>query len=160
MDPAPVSDDALQEMHAEVEEIWPRDGRILIRGTAVGDVATGEGTLILRARGHQVREIHLPAGRDRLDGGGDGGDAKRFEVAIALDELAAACTTHVPEQTWDLYLEPAGYPEELRLGRHLDDVAGKKKIFTYPAQAVAGLWIEPYYTIKDNLSITCRREAA
>ena len=46
----------------------------------------------------------------------------------------------------------------MRLGTHLDDITGKKKIFVYPAQRTVGLWAAPYYTVKDNLSIRCRRE--
>ncbi|MDT0454774.1 hypothetical protein RM550_03335 [Streptomyces sp. DSM 41527] len=133
---------------AEVEEIWPRDGRILIRGTVAGGDSWEAGTLVVRDRESRGRELRLPA---------TGADS-RFEASIGLDELAAACSG--PEQTWDLYLKLPGRAEVLRLGRHLDDIAGKKKIFTYPAQAVAGMWIEPYYTVKDNLSVVCRREAS
>ncbi|WP_328389793.1 hypothetical protein OHS81_34275 [Streptomyces sp. NBC_00400] len=133
---------------AEVEEIWPRDGRILIRGTVAGGDSWEAGTLVVRDRESKGRELLLPAA----------GADSRFEASIGLDELAAACSG--AEQTWDLYLKLPGLAEVLRLGRHLDDIAGKKKIFTYPAQAVAGMWIEPYYTVKDNLSVVCRREAS
>ncbi|MGW7486324.1 hypothetical protein [Streptomyces sp. NPDC054786] len=132
---------------AEVEEVWPRDGQILIRGMVAGGGSREDGTLVVRSRESTGSEL-------RLSTAGTGG---RFGASIGLDELAAACSG--AEQTWDLYLKLPGRAEILRLGRHLDDIVGKKKIFTYPAQAVAGMWIEPYYTVKDNLSVVCRREA-
>ncbi|MFD5734210.1 hypothetical protein ACFWIY_15430 [Streptomyces sioyaensis] len=133
---------------AEVEEVWPRDGQILIRGMVAGGGSREDGTLVVRSRESTGSELRLPTA----------GAGSRFEASIGLDELAAACSG--AEQTWDLHLKLPGRAEMLRLGRHLDDIVGKKKIFTYPAQAVAGMWIEPYYTVKDNLSIVCRREAS
>ncbi|MEE4423514.1 hypothetical protein [Streptomyces bugieae] len=132
---------------AEVEEVWPRDGQVLIRGRVAGGPSGEDGKLVVRSRESTGNELRLPT----ASGG------SRFEASIGLDELAAACSG--AEQTWDLHLKLPGRADMLRLGRHLDDIVGKKKIFTYPAQAVAGLWIEPYYTVKDNLSIVCSREA-
>ncbi|POX43209.1 hypothetical protein C3486_01260 [Streptomyces sp. Ru73] len=130
--------------HAEVAEVWPRDGRIRVIGHAVG-APSGTGTLVVRLRGAEDTELRLPAeGRDT-----------RFEAAVPLAELAAA--TPDGERVWDLYLAPDGHDGTLRLGRHLDDVRGKKKIFTYPAQRAAGREFEPYYTVQDNLSIACDR---
>ncbi|MFF8372503.1 hypothetical protein ACF05W_27205 [Streptomyces lydicus] len=133
---------------AEVEEVWPRDGQVLIRGVVAGGGSWEDGELVVRSRESTGSELRLPTA-----GGGS-----RFEASISLDELAAACSG--AEQTWDLHLKLPGRPGMLRLGRHLDDIVGKKRIFTYPAQAVAGMWIEPYYTVKDNLSIACSREAS
>ncbi|MGW7573444.1 hypothetical protein [Streptomyces sp. NPDC054765] len=133
---------------AEVEEVWPRDGRILIRGMVAGGGSQEDGTLVVHSRESRGSELCLPTT----------GTGNRFEVSIGLDELAAACSG--TDQTWDLYLKLPGRAEALRLGRHLDDIVGKKKIFVYPAQAVAGMWIEPYYTVKDNLSVVCRREVS
>ncbi|MEU6117134.1 hypothetical protein ABZ840_21665 [Streptomyces sp. NPDC047117] len=133
--------------HAEVAEVWPRDGRVRIIGRVVG-AATGAGALIARVRGAPDAALRLSAeGRET-----------RFEVSVPLDGLAAA--TPEGERVWDLYLVPDGQEEELRLGRHLDDVHGKKKIFTYPAQTSDGRRFEPYYTIQDNLSIVCDGEVA
>lgn len=139
---------SLPSQHAEVAEIWPRAGQILVHGT-VGGADYGERALVARTRTPQEAELRFPAGPAEGCGG-------RFEACIPLDRLAAACDG--PEQVWDLYLARTGSDGELRLGRHLDDVVGKKKIFTYPAQTALGMWVEPYYTIKENLSIICRRE--
>ncbi|MEV7379565.1 hypothetical protein [Streptomyces lydicus] len=131
---------------AEVEEVWPRDGQVLIRGMVAGGGSWEDGKLVVRSRESTGSELRLPTA-----GGGS-----RFEASIDLDELAASCSG--AEQTWDLHLKLPGRAELLRLGRHLNDIVGKR-IFTYPAQAVAGMWIEPYYTVKDNLSIVCSLEA-
>lgn len=166
---------------AEVEEIWPRDGSIRILGRLTGGVPDGGGTaLVLRVRGRE-EELRFPAALDASgteDGGEDsredsaeGGAADvgpRFDARIPLTELAAA--TAGREETWDLYLSCGGAggahgadrpygapPEPLRLGRHLDDVRGKKHIFVYPSQTAAGLRIEPFYTIRDNVSVRCAR---
>ncbi|GAA0481144.1 hypothetical protein [Streptomyces olivaceiscleroticus] len=134
--------------HAEVAEVWPRDGRIRVTGRVVGAAPAGAGTLIARVRGAPDAELRLPAeGRDTC-----------FEAAVPLDELAAA--TPEGERVWDLYLALDGQEDALRLGRHLDDVHGKKKIFTYPAQTSGGRRFEPYYTVQDNLSIVCDGEVA
>ncbi|MEC4015386.1 hypothetical protein [Streptomyces sp. H27-D2] len=135
--------------HAEVEEIWPRDGRIVIKGTVVGTDAAAR-NLIIRARGTRTTAPHPTTA----------GIRNSFEARITLGALAAACSS--ADRIWDLYvaLDEPGRAEPLRLGRHLDDVTGKKKIFIYPAQTAAGMRIEPYYTVQDNLSITCRPENA
>ncbi|MEV0598116.1 hypothetical protein AB0I82_02255 [Streptomyces sp. NPDC050315] len=138
--------DHIAPAHAEVAEIWPRDGRIRVLGHVVG-AASGAGTLVARVRDAAGTELRLAAK----------GRGSRFEVSVPLDALASA--TPEGDRVWDLYLVPDGCDDALRLGRHLDDVPGKKKIFTYPAQRVGGLRIEPYYTVQDNLSITCRRIA-
>jgi hypothetical protein len=49
---------------------------------------------------------------------------------------------------------------ELRAGRRLDDIHGKKRIMVFPEQRVAGIGVRPYYTVKDNLSLECRTGAA
>ncbi|WP_030609022.1 hypothetical protein [Streptomyces sclerotialus] len=133
--------------HAEVAEVWPRDGRIRVVGEVVG-TASAAGTLIARVRDAEDAELRLPA------------EARgtRFEASVPLAGLAAA--TPAGERVWDLYLVPDGQDDTLRLGRHLDDVHGKKKIFTYPAQTSGGRRFEPYYTIQDNLSIACDGKVA
>ncbi|NGO68602.1 hypothetical protein [Streptomyces boncukensis] len=134
---------------AEVEEVWPRGGRILLRLSLVGTGAEGA-TLVLRVRGAGGAELQV-----RADGSGH-----RFEACLPLAPLVAA-GGDVDAWVWDLYLVPDGSGgEALRLGKHLDDVRGKKHIFRYPVQHAARTAVEPYFTAKDNLSISCRRGAA
>lgn len=165
--------------HAEVEEVWPRDGCIRIVGRLTEGVpGGGSAALVLRARGGE-EELRLPTALGAQEPAE--GDGPRFDVRIPLAALAAASTG--PGETWDLYLSHAGTrsavdptvdpadgasvgpaggagdkpaDEPLRLGRHLDDVPGKKKVFVYPSQTEAGRRIEPFYTIRDNLSVRCR----
>ncbi|MEU3743072.1 MULTISPECIES: hypothetical protein [unclassified Streptomyces] len=139
--------------HAEVAEVWPRDGQILLWLTLAGTEAEAEqADLVLEVRGRD-NELRLPTA-------GSGG---RFEVRIPLDCLAApgGPRTGVPEGdrewVWDLHLAPRTGRDRLRLGKHLDDVKGKKGIFVYPAQRTEDTWVEPYFTVKDNLSIRCHR---
>ncbi|WP_432096800.1 hypothetical protein [Streptomyces sp. bgisy100] len=164
--------------HAEIEEVWPRDGRIRVVGfvadppggarppvrddskvpddsrvpydsEAPHDRAVPDGTeavLVARSRGAHGTEVR--AGTHLRNG--------RFDAGLPVDALAAGCDGR--KLTWDLYLLAAPGADELRLGRHLDDIRGKKKIFTYPAQTAGSVRVKPYFTVKDNLSVTCRRE--
>ncbi|MFB6781793.1 hypothetical protein ACFCX0_31460 [Streptomyces sp. NPDC056352] len=139
-----------QECSAEVDEVWPRDGQILLRLSLVGATAE-KAVLVLKARDGSRAEMRLPA--DEYGG--------RFQVRIPLETLAIACTAR--EWIWDLYLDcrDADTGEEpLRVGRHWDDIPGTHKSFVYPAQRSAGVRVEPYFTVKDNLSIVCTREQA
>ncbi|MGW3101381.1 hypothetical protein [Streptomyces sp. NPDC001100] len=140
-----------RECRAQVEEVRPRNSQILLRLSLAGMTAE-KAVLVLKARGGSHAELRLPA-----DDYGSG----RFEVRIPLDALATACTAR--EWIWDLYLDrpdaQAG-EEPLRVGRHWEEIAGKQKSFVYPAQHAAGVRIEPFFTVKDNLSITCARKPA
>jgi hypothetical protein len=141
--------------HAEVEQVWPKDGRVLVIGLIVG-IGTPEakrGVLTFTNRDRPDAVLRCPA---TLDG-------RRFEASLEIDRIAAACAT-VPidgRQIWDLHLTVPGAPDPLRLGRHLDDIANKKKVMTFPAQngdADTGpISVKPYYTDNQNLSLVCQR---
>jgi hypothetical protein len=128
---------------AEVAEVWPRDGQIRLVGSVPSGPVDARAALVARLRGRDQAELRV---QTMIKDG-------RFDARLAVPALARACTT--AQQTWDLYLALPDHDEELRLGRHLDDIRGKKKIFTYPAQATGPIHVKPYFTIKDNLSITC-----
>jgi hypothetical protein len=128
--------------HAEIEEVWPRDGRIRLVGRIHGCAARGDWRLVLTRRARADQRLDYTA---RLTG-------DRFECEMPLSDLAAA--DHAPVEEWDIHLTDGA--AELRAGRRLDDVHGKKKIFVYPEQYADGLRVRPYYTIKDNLSLECR----
>jgi hypothetical protein len=136
--------------HAEIDKVWPRDGRIRLTGHLHGRDAEGAGTswqLLLRLRDH-TEELRYDV---KLDGSGFTAELPVDD--LALDGLAAA--------TWDLHLASGGAGEEvhLRVGRHLDDIRGKKKIYVFPAQSVTSdedaTVVRPFYTVSDNLSIEC-----
>lgn len=132
---------------AEVEQVWPRDGRIRVVGRLYG-LAAGVGTgwrLLLTRRSRTDHVLRYDAA---LDG-------ERFACEWALSDLAAYDAFDGADQ-WDLHLTDGGL--KLRVGRKLDDVHGKKAVFVYPRQPVpgAGFGIQPYFTVEDNLSLECR----
>lgn len=136
--------------HAEVERVWPRDGRIRITGRLHHHrpAGSGRGHLLLKLRGHAAHRLRYDA---TLDGDG-------FDVSLPVDDLAL---DGLARATWDLHLAfgPVEDPELLRLGRHLDDIEGKRKIYVFPAQSVPGdedgTVVRPVYTKNDDLSVEC-----
>jgi hypothetical protein len=139
------------EAHAEIAQVWPRDGMIQVNGAIsapsgeIEEPDTGHAELVLRLRG-AGRELRWPA---TLRG-------KRFECAADIERIPAPRRRR-RDEVWDLYLDVG--TDRLRLGRHLDDIVGKKKIMTFPEQSGAGgaASVRPYYTVRDNLSVVCRR---
>ncbi|HEV3407404.1 MAG TPA: hypothetical protein VG079_01845 [Gaiellaceae bacterium] len=132
--------------HAEVEEVWVRGARVALAGTLPDSPAGGlSGRVVLLAR---ERDGSAEVQRDASAADG------RFSAELDLETLVGA---GAPEDAvWDLYLhvESVG---ELRVGRHLDDLAKKKDVLVYPAAAVRTgdetRWLEPYFTVKNNLSL-------
>ncbi|MDT0345381.1 hypothetical protein [Streptomyces litchfieldiae] len=142
--------------HAELAQVWPRDGRLRLvgrlhghlHGTAPAAERPSDWWLLAVARedeGHRVRRpapLHGP----------------EFDVSLPVADF-------VPDGLalpvfWDLYLAPdpgANPGDLLRVGRLLDDIQGKKKIMIFPGQSVTAssgaALVKPYYTIKDNLSV-------
>lgn len=123
-------------------EVWPRDGRIRLVGRIHGVPADGTWQLLLTRRARAGQTLRYDA-----DVKGD-----RFESELPVADLTAS--DPAPVEEWDIHLTDGEV--ELRAGRHLDDVRGKKKIFVYPEQRTGDLRVRPYYTIKDNLSLECR----
>lgn len=138
--------------HAELGEVWPRDGRIRLVGHLhdpphpAGGPADGW-ALLLALREDGRRLLHYPA---PLDG-------ERFDVSFPVADLVSGGLR--PPATWDAYLAPPGGDVRLRVGRLLDDIRDKKRIMVFPAQPTAGATgptlVRPYYTIKENLSVRC-----
>ncbi|GAB2978300.1 hypothetical protein GCM10023080_049310 [Streptomyces pseudoechinosporeus] len=136
--------------HAEVEEVWPRDGRIRLVGRIHGRaIQSADGWRLLLVLRGTDRRLRYDA---RVKG-------DRFESELPIADLAGRDvngTAGVEE--WDIHLTDG--EAELRVGRHLDDIRDKKKIMVFPEQRVSGLSVRPYYTVKDNLSLECRAEEA
>ena len=128
--------------HAEIAEVWPRDGRIRVLGRIHGVPAEGTWRLVLTRRSHTGPGLRYDAAVQ--------GD--RFESELPVGDLTAS--EHAPVEEWDIHLTDGEV--ELRAGKHLDDVRGKKRIFGYPEQSTGCLRVRPYCTIKDNLSLECR----
>jgi hypothetical protein len=140
--------------HAEIAQVWPREGRLRFVGhvhgkrPAPGEAADWRLLLVLRGD-EEKRRLQYAA---PLDG-------EAFDVSLPVDDLVADGLP-VPGQ-WDLYLTGGGTgpATKLRLARLLDDIKGKKKIMLFPAQPVATgagkALVKPYYTVHDNLSVEC-----
>ncbi|MBX6385186.1 MAG: hypothetical protein IRZ07_19820 [Microbispora sp.] len=144
--------------HAEVEQVWARDGYVRVIGHIAGGgtgPAASAGTLVLTDRDHPAVALTCPA---RLTD-------TRFEAScdIALIASASHFAGTANRRIWDLHLTVPGCPRLLRVGRHLDDIPNKKKVMTFPAQTghtPAGMVsVKPYYTDHANLSLICRRAA-
>lgn len=148
--------------HAEIAQVWPRDGRLRLIGR-LHKASPGKAgwRLLLELRGEEERHLGYPA---TLDG-------PRFDASLPVADLVADGLP-VPAQ-WDLYLTgdreggaAADRPtaRKLRLARLLDDIKGKKKIMVFPAQPVAAsprtVLVKPYYTTHDNLSVECLPQQA
>lgn len=145
--------------HAEIAEVWPRDGRVRLVGHIHGHPAEGQWRLLLTRRSHAEQRLDYPA---QVKG-------DRFEGELPVADLAAATDTAEAEaesetealvgvEEWDIHLTDGEV--ELRAGRRLDDIHGKKKIMVFPEQRVRGIGVRPYYTVKDNLSLECRTGAS
>ncbi|MEV1170107.1 hypothetical protein [Nonomuraea sp. NPDC049784] len=152
---------AMDPGHAEVEQVWPRDGHVLVIGHLVGagrttTVGARRAILTLTNRDRPGAVLRCPA---TLDG-------ERFEASVDVDLIAAAyaAAPTADRQIWDLHLTVPGVPEPLRVGRHLDDIVNKKKVMTFPAQNgdadTGAISVKPYYTDYQNLSLICRTVSA
>ncbi|MFE6890981.1 hypothetical protein [Streptomyces sp. NPDC057694] len=133
--------------HAEVEQVWPRDGRIRVTGRLLGlDEARERSWRLTLTR--RSRTDHVLRYDAVLDG-------ERFAGEFKVSELAFQEALSDAEQ-WDLHLTDGTH--KLRVGRKLDDIRGKKAIMIYPVQPVPGadFGVQPYFTVEDNLSLECR----
>ncbi|WP_067279323.1 hypothetical protein [Streptomyces jeddahensis] len=134
--------------HAEIEEVWPRDGRIRVVGRLHGRRGDGgrDWQLLLVRRSSTREQLRYGA---RVEG-------DRFESEVPVADLAAYDPAGIEQ--WDLHFTDGEV--KLRAGRQLDDIRGKKNIMVFPAQRVPAargtLTVQPYYTVQDNLSLECR----
>lgn len=135
--------------HAELDRVWPRDGRVRLIGRLHGrDPAAGETwELLLAPRDGDGRRLRYPAA---LDG-------PAFDVSFPADDLLLPDIA-LPAY-WDVHLAPGptATAPRLRVARLLDDIRGKKHVMVYPGQRVTAAGrtacVRPYYTVKDNLSV-------
>jgi hypothetical protein len=136
--------------HAEVEEIWPEEGRVRVLGFVHGlDVAADGWQVVLALREPRGPELTYPA---MVSG-------QAFEVSVPVADLVAP---QAPEKgVWDVHL--ATGQVRLRVGRRLDDIRDKSTIMVFPAQLVpindGFTHVRPRYTVNENLSIDYWRAA-
>jgi glycosyltransferase involved in cell wall biosynthesis len=114
--------------YARVDELWVRGTALELRGSG----ATPR-ELVARLRG-EAAEVRVPAEVD----------AAGFVASLDLARLGAG--------TWDLFTDG-----ELRLAAHLDDMPDRWRSTVYPSVRVAaGLAVEPYFTVDNELSVRAR----
>lgn len=134
--------------HAEIEQIWTRDQHVSVVFAAMPPQAS---TFVLRSRERQTDRRYAV---QEVDSG-------RRRVDIPISDVASASESD--SEIWDTFAlaqRDDGQVIELRVGKHHDDMPGKKRIITFPGQRPMdddSVVVTPYYTLHDNLSIRCRR---
>lgn len=135
------------EAWAEIAHVDVSGDAVTVTGTIADRPGRGPGSsgvcvLYRRDDGQSVTRPVEPAG---------GG----FRVRVPTDAFAPV----EKSQTWDVWLRPGTSDLELRVGRHLDDVADKKEILRYPKTSAVPdrPRLHPYYTTSDNLSLRVTR---
>lgn len=152
--------------HAEAGALRVEEDAVALHGRLYGVRLTDTACLEARPRDAAVSPVRVPVrpdgaaatGTGPAPGTGPGHDAEGrhpaedFAAELSLGSLLPG------NQVWDLWLRPSDDGEPVRLARILDDVVNKKRVFSYPAQRVAGPGgavhsVKPYYTINNNLSV-------
>jgi hypothetical protein len=124
------------------------------------DAAGGTLTVTARLLGATLGEG--AAALLKLRGGGASGPvhevpltddgAGGFTFTTAYRDLPAVPDAAGPA-LWDVWVRPAGKARRVRVARLLDDVADKKPVFVYPAAALDGVRVQPYYTLDNDLAL-------
>lgn len=140
----------LRTAHAEVDRIEVGADSTTVRARLFGattgsTTSTGTGTgaaalLRLRGRPGEVREADVHT---------DGPDGVRF--TFTQEQLVD--TPDGRPGVWDVLVRTGTGARPIRVGRLLDDVADRKKVFVHPAVALNGLTAQTYYTLDNELSV-------
>ncbi|NLU69060.1 hypothetical protein HCC30_17600 [Streptomyces sp. HNM0574] len=148
--------------HAEAGELRVTDSGLTLRGRLYGAGLGPSARLEAWARGAAEQPpVVVAAPADDGGRGTPGGDGSAG-AAFAAELPYAGLVGH---EVWDLWLRPDETAAPVRIARILDDVADKKRIFTYPqlnvpgdsGQAGEGCSVRPYYTLDNDLSLRVRR---
>jgi glycosyltransferase involved in cell wall biosynthesis len=123
--------------HAEVERVEMGADDVGVLGFVAGAPAPAQAELVARRRsdGAEARTDTV------LDG-------SRFEARLRFGDLP--WLGDEPE-FWDLFLRTAD--GELRLGRHLDGVAGKRHAYVFPASELGPRRFRPFYGKRNHLFV-------
>ncbi|WP_437066504.1 hypothetical protein [Streptomyces sp. enrichment culture] len=132
----------LRTAHAEAErvEVTERATRVAARlhGAALAEGAA----VVVRLRGGDRTE--------RTAGVQVAADGRGFAFAVEHAELAAG------PGLWDVFVRPAEQGSLVRVGRLLDDIAGRRDVVEYPASPVGDVLVRPYYTMDNDLAFQVR----
>ncbi|MFE2941571.1 transferase [Streptomyces sp. NPDC059255] len=138
----------LRPGHAEAAGIRVAGHTLTVRARLYGAGPAAGTAVLLRRRGGDGAELRT---EPRAEGGPDGED---FSFTVDYRELLDAGGGG--HGVWDLYVQPRpgrAVAGPVRMGRLLDDVADRKKIFVYPAATLGGVTVRPYYTLDNDLSL-------
>lgn len=129
----------LRAAHAEAGrvEVTERSTRVAARlhGAALAEGAA----VVVRLRGGNRTERTVEL-RAEADGRG-------FAFAVEHAEVAAG------PGLWDVFVRPSAQGPLVRVGRLLDDIAGRRAVVEYPATAVGDVTVRPYYTMDNDLAL-------
>lgn len=127
---------------AEVQEVWPERGRIALSGPLLR--VTGQAAQLMLRERRESETLKLPAEIDRA----------RWSAVLSLDDLPPRRSEE--SAVWDIWLCVDGVDDALRLGAHTDDVRVRHRAVRYPAQQRGDDVVEPYWTVKGNVSVRVR----
>jgi hypothetical protein len=114
-------------VHAEAADIQVDGSRVTLEGSMLGTATVaGDPTLVLRRRGKPTDEILFPGERVGEDG---------FRFSFSSTVPAASQTTS--HDVWDAFIRYAPDARPVRIGRLLDDVVMKQRIYVYPHTVMA-----------------------
>ena len=125
--------------HAELVRVRVEGDALALTATVPADADAADPLLLVTRRGDGAT-VSLPAS---IDGG-------LVEARVELAGLAERAVSRDAE-VWDLSVVAGG--ATLRLGRHFDDLPGKRDLVILPARRAGAREVRPYYTVEDNLSI-------
>ncbi|MFF7360345.1 hypothetical protein [Streptomyces sp. NPDC008125] len=132
----------LRAAHVEADRIEVGAEATTVRARLFG-LRPGVGaTALLRLRGAagEVREAELHT---------EGGDGVRF----TFSQRELVDTPDGAPGVWDVLVRPGTGARPIRVGRLLDDVADRKKVYVFPAVTLNGLTARTYYTLDNELSV-------
>jgi hypothetical protein len=128
----------LRAAHAEAGRVEVTDRSVRVAARLHG-ASLGEGAaVVVRLRGGSRTERTVGL-RAEADGRGFAFDVGHGEVAGESG-------------MWDVFVRPAADGSLVRVGRLLDDVAGRKEVCVYPAVTVGAATVRPCYTGDNDLS--------
>lgn len=131
--------------HAEVERVDVGDDDVRFLGTLVGVADASADAAVVARRRSDGAEVRAPV---QLDG-------PRFDARVAFATLP--WRDEDKPEFWDLYLALGADGDELRLGRHLDDVKNKRRAYVFPLRELelpaGSRRFRPFYGAGNDLFI-------
>lgn len=134
-----------RQAHAEVTSVRAADGSVTVEGALYG-VSLGAGAVLAGvARGEDLADFEVDA--ERTAGG--------FRATVtAVPDSPALVSGTSDKREWDLFLRPAEGAEPVRVGRVSGDIVDRKGTDKYPAVALTGGEVRPFFTVTNDLAFS------